>query len=159
MKRLIRSNLGRDGDLDTVKMGRALLQYRNTPDRDTGRSPAQVVFGRMIRDVLPVLKKSYIPRKEWLLTAEQREQALSRRHLSKKAELEQGTRQLTPLTLGAVVSVQNQAGPHKLKWDKSGTVVEVLDHHQYKVKMDGSGRVSLRNQAFLRPITTYDQVA
>ena len=157
MKRLIRSNIGLQGALDTVKMGRALLQYRNTPDRDTGRSPAQVVFGRMVRDFLPVHRQGYRPRKEWLLLADQREEALSRRRIKKREELERGTKQLTPLTLGNVVSVQNQTGPHKLKWDKSGTVVEVLDYHQYKVKMDGSGRVSLRNRAYLRPITPYAQ--
>ena len=92
MKRLIRNNVGVEGAFDTVKMGRALLQYRNTPDRDTGRSPAQAVFGRMIRDFLPVLRNGYKPRKEWLLMADQREQALSRRHISKKVELERGTK-------------------------------------------------------------------
>ena len=66
---------------------------------------------------------------------------------------------MIPLALGTVVSVQNQTGPHKLKWDKSGTVVEVLDFHQYRVKMDGSGRVSLRNSAYLRPIAPYTQLA
>ena len=115
MKQLIRNNVGLEGALDTVKMGRALSQYRNIPDRDTGRSPAQVVFGRMIRDFLPVLRNGYRPRKEWLLMADQREQALCRRHISKKVELERGTKQLVPLALGTVVSVQNQTGPHKLK--------------------------------------------
>ena len=61
--------------------------------------------------------------------ADQREQALCRRHISKKVELERGTKQLVPLALGTVVSVQNQTGPHKLVWNKSGTVVEVLEFH------------------------------
>jgi hypothetical protein len=39
-KRLVRDNLGHEGSLDTVGMGLALLEYRNTPDRDTGLSPA-----------------------------------------------------------------------------------------------------------------------
>ena len=54
-----------------------------------------------------------------------------------------------------VVMVQNQSGPHPLKWDKSGTVVEVLPFDQYNVKMDGSGRLSLRNRKFLKPITPF----
>ena len=38
-------------------------------------------------------------------------------------------------------------------------MVEVLDFHQYRVQMDGSGRVLLRNRAYLRPITPYTQLA
>ena len=60
--------------------------------------------------------------------------------------------------VGAVVQVQNQAGPHKDKWDLSGTVVVVLPHDAYHVKMDGSGRVTKRNQRFLRPIVPYSSL-
>ena len=40
VKRMIRENVGISGKLDQAKMSRALLQLRNTPDRDTGLSPA-----------------------------------------------------------------------------------------------------------------------
>ena len=33
---------------------------------------------------------------------------------------------LPPLDVGDIMSVQNQTGRHKLKWDGSGVVVEVL---------------------------------
>ena len=33
--------------------------------------------------------------------------------------------------------------------------MEKLEYDQYKVKMDGSGRISLRNRRFMRPITPY----
>jgi hypothetical protein len=155
MKRLLRSNVGPGGSLDTTKMGRALLEYRNTPDRDTGLSPAQVIFGRMLRDFIPVVRDHYKPRQEWLLDAERREQALARRHILKKESLTMGSKELRPLPLGQVVSVQNQTGVNKLKWDKSGTIVESLPNHQYKVKMDGTGRVSLRNRIYLRAILPY----
>ena len=45
MKRLIRNNLGPGGSLDTDRFSQAIMEYRNTPDRDMGCSPAQVVFG------------------------------------------------------------------------------------------------------------------
>ena len=46
--------------------------------------------------------------------------------------------------------VQNQAGNKPLRWSKRGVVVEVLPHRQYKVRMDGSRRITLRNRKFLR---------
>jgi len=60
------------------------------------------------------------------------------------------TRRLPPLQIGNCVRVQNQTGPHPLKWDKTGHVVEVKQFDQYIVKMDGSGRTTLRNRKFLR---------
>ena len=60
-------------------------------------------------------------------------------------ELQRHTRQLPDLKLGDTVQIQNQRGNHPLHWDKSGVVVECLGNQQYSVKMDGSGRVSLRN--------------
>jgi hypothetical protein len=155
MKRLIRSNVGPGGTLDTVKMSRALMEYRNTPDRDTGLSPAQVIFGRQIRDFLPVRKELYKPRQEWVLDQDRRELALAKRHVLKREDLMQKTKELLPLAIGQDVSVQNQTGLSKLKWDKSGVVVAALPHHKYKVKMDGTGRVSLRNRVFLRAILPF----
>ena len=51
--------------------------------------------------------------------------------------------------------VQNQSGPHPNKWDRSGTVLETHPHDQYRIKMDGSGRHTIRNRRFLKPIVTY----
>ena len=42
MKRLIKDNVGPSGSLDTDALAMALLTYRNTPDHDTHRSPAQI---------------------------------------------------------------------------------------------------------------------
>ncbi|KAK8407630.1 hypothetical protein O3P69_002287, partial [Scylla paramamosain] len=36
-------------------------------------------------------------------------------------------------------------------WDRTGLVVEGLAHRQYTVRLDGSGRISLRNRKHLRP--------
>ena len=37
--------------------------------------------------------------------------------------------------------------------DKTGIVIEVRPFHQYVVRVDGSGRVTLRNRRFLRKYT------
>ena len=44
-KVLLHDNILLDGELDTVKLTRAILTHRNTPDRATGPSPAQLLFG------------------------------------------------------------------------------------------------------------------
>ena len=46
--------------------------------------------------------------------------------------------------------VQNLLGNNPLRWDKRGVIIEVLPNRQYRVKMDGSKRVSLRNRKHLR---------
>ena len=37
-------------------------------------------------------------------------------------------------------------------------MVDVLEHNSYLVKMDGSGRVSKRRRAFLKPMTAYKDI-
>ncbi len=60
------------------------------------------------------------------------------------------TKELPPLKVGDHVRLQNQVGLNPRKWDKTGQVVEVRQHNQYIVKVDGSGRVTLRNRKYLR---------
>ena len=50
VKHLMRSNLGPGGTLNTDSFLRAMLQFRNTPDPDCKLSPAQILFGRPLRD-------------------------------------------------------------------------------------------------------------
>ena len=158
MKRLIAENTGPGGTLDTDKMLRAMLQYRNTPDPDTGLSPAEIIFGRQIRDFTPVLPGKYKPRDGWVRTLERREEALSRRHVKDHERWSEHTKRLPPLKVGDNVFIQNQEGNHPRRWEKSGLVVEVKQHNQYVVKNDGSGRTTMRNRKFLRKFTPYNKL-
>ena len=107
---------------------------------------------------MPSNPASFRPSKEWLVTKEQRELALAKRYARQEEVWSEHTKTLAELPVGAVVSVQNQAGNKPKRWDRTGTVVETLPHQQYKVRMDGSGDISLRNRRFLRRITPIQTV-
>ena len=54
-----------------------------------------------------------------------------------------------PLTVGQNVVCQNV---HNKRWDRTGVIIESCDFRQYKVKIDGSGRISLLNHLHLKPL-------
>merc|ERR1712082_186569 len=54
--------------------------------------------------------------------------------------------------------VLNQHGNQPLRWEKTGVVMESGDLDVYVVKVDGSGRLSKRTRAHLRPVQVYDDV-
>ena len=67
-------------------------------------------------------------------------------------ELSNSNRQhLTKLAVGQRVRIQNAVTK---RWDRTGVVTRILRAiRQYTIRLDGSGRLVLRNRKFLRPIT------
>ena len=154
VKRLSRNCRGIGGKLETTKFSMALLQYRNTPDRDTNLSPAMALLGRQLRDFIPQSPQKLVG-KMWQDIADAREQALLPRGKGAHEQWSAHARNLPPLKVGDDVMVQNQRGNYPRRWDKRGVVVEVLPHDQHQVRVEGSRKLTLRNQRYLRKYTRF----
>ena len=158
VKRLIEGNIDENGSLDTESFLRAILIKRNTPDPSTKLSPADIVFGRKLNDTLPRVNKSvniffndqFLP--TWRNAWKEKELALRTRYQGCEKRLAEHSKALPKLLEGDKVMIQNQSGLKPTKWDRSGTVVEVRDFDKYVVKVDGSGRLTLRNRRFLKKL-------
>ena len=150
IKRLITGNIGKDGAINVDAFQEAILQYRNTPDPTTKMSPAMCVFGRPTKDLIPILPGKYHPHPTWRDSLISREEALRHRHMLHQDKWSEHTKAPSPLKVGDRVRIQNQTGRHPHKWDRTGVVIEVRQYHQYLVRIDGSGRQTLRNRKFLR---------
>ena len=130
MKRLIADNTDPRGELNIDAMQRAVLQYRNTPDADTKLSPAMCLFGRPIKDFIPILPGRYKPYETWLETLAAREEALRNRHMRAHERWSEHTKRRPPLVVGDSVRIQNEVGANPNKWDKTGDSCPTSLHHR-----------------------------
>ena len=159
IKRLLETNTGPNGSLNNDNFLRALLQLRNTPDPDCNLSPAQIMFGRPLRDAFSFinrLEKFSSPniRPTWREAWAKKEAALRQQFHRSSESLKEHARPLPPLKIGDHCYVQNQTGNYPKRWDRSGVVVEYLGHNSYHIKIDGSNRLTRRNRRYLRKFTT-----
>ncbi len=132
-KRLLRSNIGPNGSLDSDRFIRVLLQQWNTPDPDCNISPAQVVFGKPLQDSLSFVnlleKFSNLHirpawREVWMLN----ESSLRTRYTQSQEAIDAHTRPQLPLKVGDRCFIQNGAGNFHKRWDRTGIVTEVLPY-------------------------------
>jgi len=130
VKRMLMDNVTATGSLDIDKFQRALLMYRNSVDPETKVSPALILFGRPIRDAIPIPMGRYTPHETWTELLSHRELALARRHSRDHERWNEHTRRLPPPQVGDHVYVQNLIGNHPRRWERTGTVVEVRKYHQ-----------------------------
>ena len=151
-KRLLRDNVGHNGSLDTDKVMRAVMQFRNTPMQDCRRSPAQMVFTRALRDFIPSLKHKYEPAKDWVVTQEYRERTLACKREADAEKWSKKTRDYDIIEVDTPVILQNQTGNNPTKWDKTGVVLENKPHSKVVIRVDGSRRVTTRNRKFVRKL-------
>ena len=159
-KRLLEKNIGPDGTLNSDKVVRALLQVRNTPDRDCKLSPAEILFGRRLRDATPQLDKNLMifanPTidQRWHTIWAAKELAIGDRAAEQSLRTGPSFKDFEPLKQGDTVSIQNQnsSSRNPKKWDRQGEVVATGQFDQYLVRVNGSGRLTLRNRRFFRKV-------
>ena len=80
IRRLLRGNLGPSGGLNNDNFAMAILEYRNTPMQSTGMSPAETLFGRQLRDFVPLTSQNYVPSPQWLTKMRERELKVKKAH-------------------------------------------------------------------------------
>ena len=142
MKKIIRSSW--DGRfLDDDKFCRALLQYRNTPSRKDGISPAQKLYGHPVQDILPAHHHSFL--QEWQQKSQEVEEQAKQTLQSSETFYNTHAHPLPDIHIGSNVAIQN---PKSKLWDIYGIVTDIGPHRKYYVKTS-SGGVLVRNHRFL----------
>ena len=103
-----------------------------------------------MKDLLPQPKESYFISSQWQSFIRNREKSLAQDKLHSKTYYDSHqVKNHDPLTVGQQVACQNT---RSRRWDRTGLIIEVCDFRQYKVKINGSGRISLRNRVHLKPL-------
>ena len=116
-------------------------------DPVTKFSLAMAVFGRQMRDGLPVLPGKYNPHNTWKELLEHREKALAMRLVVHHEAWPEHTKKLPPLQVGTKVFIQNQVGNNPRRWEQTG--MEAKEHDQYNLKVDSTGKLPFRNHSYL----------
>ena len=128
----------KDGVLNEDDFCKALIEFRNTP-RNNGESPAQVVYGRDIRSIVPQM-----PFKDaWIAVQERRDKG----QFDVQEHYNRSAKDLKELKPGTEVFIQDELS---LRWDKVGVIVQKLNYRAYLLRLP-SGRTWVRNRRFIRP--------
>ena len=111
------------GTLCSDNFTRAILQFWNTLDPSTKSSSAEIVFGRPLRDALPIQPPMQLHdfdsvKPSW----KKREETLKSRAYKQLVSLSLKSHQLDPLEIGDTCKVQNQTG----RFPKNGTKLALV---------------------------------
>lgn len=121
----------------------ALLELRNTPRQDSNLSPAQMMFGRKLRSIIP----------EIMNNDNSVSQKRETRRESIKKYYDKTARDMIPLNEGQPVYYQN---PDKKGWEK-GLISHAQGNRSY-ITEGKEGGIYRRNRIHIRP-TTQDSSA
>ena len=126
------------GVIDEVAWSRGIIQHRNTPG-SSGKSPAQIVFGKSIRDSLPAHPSTYV-------TSPTPDAKLEQRREETKQRYDAHARDLPEFPVGTHVRVQDV---RTRRWERCGIVIASFPFRRYRIRLD-NGREIERNRCHLR---------
>ena len=142
LKKLV-SKTAQGGNLENDDFFKGLLELRNTP-REDGLSPAQVIFGRAVRGVVPMINNAYSAEhyKKWMV--------IRSKNIEKTAEsYNEHAKPLRVLNNGEKVLIQN---PLSKRWKEEGIIRrKETGRPSYHVLLP-NGKEIWRNRRFLRPV-------
>lgn len=125
----------------------ALLQFRNTPMEGLG-SPAQLLFGRRLRDNVPSPVQLLNPR---TINPSQVKNILKQKQQMQKNYYDRGVKSMKPLQDCENVRFQSNG-----KWKKGQVIKRAEGPRSYYVQTE-TGTL-LRNRKFLKPITDNQEI-
>ena len=108
----------------------SLLDWRNTPSEGMSSSPAQRMFGRRTRTLLPTTSSLLKPKVQ-----EDVKEKLIKQKSKQVKYYNQTSKELPPLQSGEVVRVAPKQGDRERKWFKA-RVEEQVDIRSYKVRTE-----------------------
>ena len=127
----------------------ALLCYANTKCRVLKKSPAELAFGRCLKDFFPRQVSSLLPIPENLMSGPVKDRLQENIREDGGLRWSEHSKVLPPSHIGQWVQMQNFKGSHPLKSDYSGEIVGNHNVNSYAVKVNGTGQVPVRNRASL----------
>ena len=152
LKRILRDYVSGSGCLDSDAITQALLAHSYTPCKTLKLSPAQLAYGRTLKDFFPRNVESLTPIPGNLLSAEVKDKMQSKIRADAGRRLDEHTKMLPELMVGDHVQLQNLRGKHPLKSDQNGVITSKNAFNSYSVRISGSGLITIRNRATLRKI-------
>ena len=150
LKRMLRDIVGNSGILDSDAVTEALLCHAYMRCRVLNKSPAEIAYGRCLKDFFPHLVSSLLPIPANLLSGEAKEKLQEKIRAEGDKRWSEHTRVLPELKIGQFVQFQNLKGRHPLNSDYNGEIVGRHNINSYAVKMNGTGKITVRNRAVLR---------
>ena len=144
--------MGNSGNLDSDAVTEALLCHANTKCMVLNKSPAELAYGRCLKDFFPRSVKSLLPIPENLLSGEVKDKLQEKIRSEGGQRWSEHTRVLPELKIGDFVQIQNLKGRNPLKSDYNGEIVGRHNVNSYAVKVNGTGKTTVRNRASLRKI-------
>ena len=116
------------------------------------KSPAELPFGRCLKDFFPRNVDSLLPIPENFMTGEAKDKLQGKIREDGAKRWSEHTGVLPDLEEGDFVPLQNFKGRNPLKSDYNGIIVGKNNLNSYLVKVNGTNRVTVRNRATLRRI-------